>query len=177
MTRMWMLGALLAPTSALAVQPFGGYSAHALSDPGGHVGLELPLAEASGFGVFTSLALQGYVQPGDEVGGLLNLRYGTRYTRPLGPFVETGLGVAYEHYVYTETRYRFEDDVATATETRRQRPAFAPNVFLGLGFDLSQRMFVPVRVYVRPAMYWRIPDQNLALQGVTEAQLGLTWVR
>ncbi|MCB9763837.1 MAG: hypothetical protein H6739_28970 [Alphaproteobacteria bacterium] len=171
------LCALLAPTSARAADLFGGYSAYGLTNPGAHLGVELHLAEAERFTVFSTLGLEGYREAGAQAGGMLNLRYGTRWTAPFGAMVETGLGAAGEVYASTETTWTFEDGVASSAEALRVRPAFAPSVFLGAGYDLSRRTKAPLMLYARPTLIWRIPDRNLALRNAVDVQVGLTWRR
>ncbi len=155
---------------------YGGYTAYGLSNPGVHLGVEKPLITASGFTVFVAPETVFYAESGVQTGVFLQARYGTRYTLPVGLLFETAVHAGYEHYFYTETTFAYEDGVSELEEQRRNRPAFATGVGIGVGFDLSEKTSLPLAVYGRPVLSWRIPDRNLFFQNRVGVHVGATWL-
>lgn len=154
---------------------FAGFTSHALTDPGVHLGAEYSLARTGGFESLAVAAVQVYNQPNTETGIALHARWAHRYTAGFGLIFDSQLGLGAQYTRYDTTAFEFQGSRATAVESTDARVAFSPQVVFGPGYDFEPALSLPISLYARPSVVVLYPDLNQAFQAFVIAELGLSW--
>jgi hypothetical protein len=154
---------------------FGGFSSHAFSEAGFHLGGEYALARSQRFDSHLQLGLQAYGFGATETGYALQLRWGQRYVAPFGLTLETQLGIGVQYSRWETTVFTFEDARGKPETRTRSGGSLIPHVMVGPGYDFSALLDVPLQLYARAGLLLLYPDMNEVFHLSAVAELGLRW--
>jgi len=154
---------------------FAGFSSHAFSEAGFHLGGEYVLARSQRFESLLQLSMHGYGFGASESGYALQLRWGQRYTSLFGLTLESQLGIGAQYTLWETTVFTFEDSRGTPETRTRTGVSVIPHVMFGPGYDFSRLCAVPLHVYARLGLLVLYPDMNEVFHLSAVAELGLRW--
>jgi hypothetical protein len=150
-----------------------GYISYKLANAGAQIGVEKNIATVKNFTINSGLQLNYLNESGVQSGIGLHARFGQRYTMPFGLFVESNLGLGVQNTSYTTQVFDYSSGTAIASSSKENKLSLSPSVVLGLGYDFVKYTKLPLKFYVRPAIYWLYPERNTILGTAANIETGL----
>jgi hypothetical protein len=104
-----------------------------------------------------------YVHPRNQYGLFFDLNAGFRQYFNSGLFVEESIGAGIlQAFLHSEGVYDVDDE-GVVTEGSRSIPIeFMPSLTLGIGYNLSQGSGKQNLIWIRPKIFWQIPNKSLS---------------
>lgn len=137
------------PTSDRRLSLTAAYVAEELVHPGGQLGLEYALFRRSWLSFIAGANLGGFVHPRYVATLSFTGVLGVRATTPSGFLVDLTGELGYLHLFPDGAVYQVPDDGTPRQVPNLGRPAFRAGGTLGLGFDFSRPLKLPLTVVLR----------------------------
>ena len=148
----------------------GGYYGQTLSHPGMVIQAELEKMYTDHASLPLRAELGFFVHPRSHYGLFFNLYAGFRKYFTSGLFLEESVGIGVlQSFLHSEGVYKVDDSGNVSDGSVVNPVDFMPSLTLGLGYNLSQGSGKQNLIWLRPQIYWQLPQKrtstyNFALQ-------------
>lgn len=153
-----------------------GYYGDKLSNAGIQLGAETYLATTNNYQVIASMQYNLYGQKETYIAHYINPRFGFRYTANFGLIAESYFGIGYIFRKYQYDQYVLNNDGNIVNKGRAGVSSAVPNIALGLGYDFSKKLKLPISTYIRPSVHFFYPNGYVVFEATYSIEAGIIYV-
>ncbi|MFO8061485.1 MAG: hypothetical protein R6U31_01000 [bacterium] len=151
--------------------------AHDVFHPGVIAGIEYPINSGRWL-FFQKLDIGYYYHEYLHNAYLLSTQTGLRYTTPPGIFADVSGGIGYLHEFYTDALYEIDDNGEFTRIIDWGRPNLIILTGFTLGYDLSEKDIMPMRIYAGTSYFMEypyMPEDGIPMLPHTSIRLGMSF--
>jgi hypothetical protein len=154
---------------------FMGFYGNQLHDPGVQIGVEDYLATTLNYQIIGSMHLVVFGKNNLYYAIALTPRIGLRYTSIFGLTFEShfGIGYVYRHFNYHQYEINATGDIDDKGNAGLS--SMMPNLAIGLGYDFSRKINLPVKLYIRPSCGLSLPAGHILFEAYYGLEAGLIY--
>jgi hypothetical protein len=153
-----------------------GYFGETVVHPGVSVALGRSLVTTDGSLVWVAAHGRAYNDPGFQTGASLSVELGYRFTTSGGLALEASVGVGWLETFLPGDVYTLDSKGGLQEGGHGARAQLMPDAAVGVGWDLSRRLGLPLRPFLKLGAFAQYPDNTHWLPHfVTEVGLAYTW--
>jgi hypothetical protein len=155
---------------------FMGYYGNKIDEPGVQLGVENYLATTPNYQIVGSLFSVLFGVDKQYYAFAVSPRIGLRYTSMWGLTLEShfGIGYIYRHFNYDQ--YELNSNGEIVNKGNAGISSMMPNFALGLGYDFSRKINLPVKLYLRPSCSANYPAGHILFQASYAIEAGIIYI-
>lgn len=153
-----------------------GYYGNKLAEPGLQAGVEYYLATTPNFQVVANLYAASFWKEGLYSAFALSPRIGLRYTAGWGLTLESHFGIGYLYRYFEYHQYELNGHGDIVDKGHAGISSMMPNLALGLGYDFSRVLPLPLKLYIRPSAFVAYPAGHILFQTSYALEVGIIYV-